>query len=67
ESLIFAVLAIALLVDHWLQSSQSWRNITGITIIFLILLAFIFWMPLYLGLPLSPIEIQMRRWLPSWI
>ena len=67
ESLIFAVLAIALLVEHWLQSSHSWRNITGLTIIFLILIAFIFWLPLYLGLPLSSIEIQMRRWLTSWI
>ena len=67
ESLIFAVLALALLVDHWLQSSQGWRNITGITVICLILIAFVFWMPLYLGLPLSPIEIQIRRWLPSWV
>ncbi|MBW4515162.1 MAG: phospholipid carrier-dependent glycosyltransferase [Timaviella obliquedivisa GSE-PSE-MK23-08B] len=67
ESLIFAVLAIALLVDHWLQSSQSWRNMTATTVICLILIAFIFWMPLYLGLPLSPMEIQIRRWLTSWV
>lgn len=66
-SLIFAVLALALLVDRWLQSSQGWRNITGMTVICLILIAFVFWMPLYLGLPLSPIEIQMRRWLTSWV
>jgi dolichyl-phosphate-mannose-protein mannosyltransferase len=67
ESLIFAVLAIALLMDHWLQSSQNWRNITGFTVICLILVAFIFWMPIYLGLPLSPIDLQIRRWLPSWV
>jgi dolichyl-phosphate-mannose-protein mannosyltransferase len=67
ESLIFAVLAIALLVDHWLQSRHSWRSVTGMTIICLIVIAFIFWMPLYLGLPLSPIEIQIRRWLMTWV
>jgi dolichyl-phosphate-mannose-protein mannosyltransferase len=67
ESLIFAVLALALLVDRWLQSSKGWRNITGMTVICLILIAFVFWMPLYLGLPLSPIEIQIRRWLTSWV
>jgi dolichyl-phosphate-mannose--protein O-mannosyl transferase len=67
ESLIFAVLALALLVDHWLQSSQGWRNIMGMTVICLILIAFVFWMPLYLGLPLSPVEIQIRRWLTSWV
>jgi dolichyl-phosphate-mannose-protein mannosyltransferase len=67
ESLIFAVLALALLVDHWLQSSQGWRNITGMTVICLVLIAFVFWMPLYLGLPLSTVEIQIRRWLTSWV
>jgi dolichyl-phosphate-mannose--protein O-mannosyl transferase len=35
--------------------------------IFLILLAFIFWLPVFLGLPLSPQEFQSRMWLPSWI
>jgi dolichyl-phosphate-mannose-protein mannosyltransferase len=66
-SLIFAVLAIALLIDHWLQSDQDWRQITGFTVICLILVAFVFWMPIYLGLPLSPMELQIRRWLPSWV
>jgi dolichyl-phosphate-mannose-protein mannosyltransferase len=67
ESLIFAVLAIALLVDHWLQSRHNWRNVAGMTIVCLIVIAFIFWMPLYLGLPLSPMEIQIRRWLATWV
>jgi dolichyl-phosphate-mannose-protein mannosyltransferase len=67
ESLIFAVLAIALLIDHWLQSDQDWRNVAGFTVICLILVAFVFWMPLYLGLPLSPMDIQIRRWLPTWV
>jgi dolichyl-phosphate-mannose-protein mannosyltransferase len=66
-SLIFAVLAIALLVDHWLQSAQDWRQVTGFAVLCLILVAFIFWLPIYLGIPLSPMELQIRRWLPTWI
>ncbi|MCU0565759.1 MAG: phospholipid carrier-dependent glycosyltransferase [Oculatellaceae cyanobacterium Prado106] len=66
-SLIFAVLAIALLIDHWLHSPQSWRNFTAFAMIGLIVTAFIFWMPLYLGLPLSPEDLQLRRWLNSWV
>jgi dolichyl-phosphate-mannose-protein mannosyltransferase len=67
ESLVFAVLAIALLIDHWLQSDQDLRNVAGFTVICLILVSFVFWMPLYLGLPLSPMDIQIRRWLPTWV
>jgi dolichyl-phosphate-mannose-protein mannosyltransferase len=67
ESLIFAVLAIALLIDRWIYSREDWRSLTGYMVIFLILIAFVFWMPLYLGLPMTPMDLQLRRWLPSWI
>jgi dolichyl-phosphate-mannose--protein O-mannosyl transferase len=39
----------------------------GVTALFLILLGFVFWMPIFLGLPLSPEAWQSRMWLPSWI
>ena len=65
ESFIFALLALAMLVDRWLQSPV--RRQLGMVVIALVFVGFIFWMPIYLGLPLSPFEIQMRRWLPSWI
>jgi dolichyl-phosphate-mannose--protein O-mannosyl transferase len=29
--------------------------------------AFIFWIPIYLGLPLSPDDYRMRMWFNSWI
>jgi dolichyl-phosphate-mannose-protein mannosyltransferase len=65
ESFIFALLALALLVDRWLQSPV--RRRLGIAVIALVFVGFMFWMPIYLGLPLSPLEIQLRRWLPSWV
>jgi dolichyl-phosphate-mannose-protein mannosyltransferase len=66
-SLMFAILAIALIVDRWLQSSQDWRRAAGLTIIFIILAAFIFWLPLYLALPLAPDAFRLRQWFPSWV
>lgn len=64
---IFAFLALSWIVDLCLHSYQLWRRGLGVTIIFLILLAFVFWLPVFLGLPLSPQEFQSRMWLKSWI
>jgi len=64
---VFGFLAIAWLVDRSLQSYHMWLRVVALTIIFLILVAFIFWLPVYLGLPLSPDEFIRRMWLRSWI
>lgn len=66
-SSVFAGLAIAWLVDQGLHSYRRELRVLGITAIFLILLAFVFWMPIYLGLPLSPEGYVRRMWLRSWI
>ncbi len=67
EASVFAELALAWLIDHWLHSYWRGFRVLGVTIIFLILLAFVFWMPIYLGLPLSPEAFSRRMWLRSWI
>lgn len=70
---VFAALALAWIVDTWLHSFKPSLRGAGVTVIFLILLAFVFWMPIYLGLPLSAEEYQIRMirieigWLPSWL
>jgi dolichyl-phosphate-mannose--protein O-mannosyl transferase len=64
---VFSGLAIALLVDKCLHSYRHEYRVLGVTIIFLILLAFVFWMPIYLGLPLSPESYRLRMWFSSWI
>lgn len=66
-SLVFATLALAWWVDRWLHSSKRYHRGLAITVIFTVLIAFCFWMPIYLGLPISPKGWQMRMWLPSWI
>lgn len=64
---VFAGLALAWIVDRWLHSYHRNLRLLGVTAIFLILIAFVFWMPLYLGLPLSPESYRWRMWLPSWV
>ncbi len=64
---VFAFLGLAWIVDQCLRSYLLWLRAVGLTIIFVILLAFVFWLPVYLGLPLSPDEFQFRMWFRSWI
>ncbi|MFN6570233.1 dolichyl-phosphate-mannose--protein mannosyltransferase [Dendronalium sp. ChiSLP03b] len=66
-AVVFAFLAIAWFVDQCFRSYYRPLRALGITISFLILLAFVFWMPIYLGLPLSSGGYKVRMWFNSWI
>lgn len=62
---IYSFLALAWLVDHGLRSSRL-RGLS-VTVIVLVLAALVFWLPIYLGLPLSPAAFKARMWFQSWI
>jgi dolichyl-phosphate-mannose--protein O-mannosyl transferase len=64
---VFSGLALAWLVDRWLDSEQPQHRSAAATVILLGLLAFVFWLPIYLGLPLSVQGYQFRMWFRSWI
>ena len=64
---LFSGMAIAWLVERWLRNHDPALKNWAIAIIAAVAIGFIFWLPLYLGLPLSPLEWQLRIWLPSWI
>ncbi|MEH2459894.1 dolichyl-phosphate-mannose--protein mannosyltransferase [Nostoc sp.] len=66
-AVVFVFLAIAWFVDQCLRSYYQQLRAVGVTITFIILVAFIFWMPIYLGLPLSPNGYKLRMWFNSWI
>ncbi|MEH2276474.1 MAG: phospholipid carrier-dependent glycosyltransferase [Nostoc sp.] len=66
-AVVFVFLAIAWFVDQCLRSYYQQLRAVGVTITFIILVAFIFWMPVYLGLPLSPNGYKLRMWFNSWI
>lgn len=65
---VFSGLALAWLVDRWLSNREKpqYRS-AGITVIVVIVLAFVFWLPIYLGLPLSVADYHLRMWFSSWI
>jgi dolichyl-phosphate-mannose--protein O-mannosyl transferase len=67
SAFVFAALILAWWIDRWLHSHLLHLRLMGVTAVFLILLGFVFWMPIFLGLPLSPEAWQSRMWLPSWI
>ncbi|MBE9101752.1 phospholipid carrier-dependent glycosyltransferase [filamentous cyanobacterium LEGE 07170] len=64
---VFALLAIALWLEWGLRSGRPVFVQLSLTVILLILLAFLFWLPFFLGLPLSPTGIQIRRWFDGWV
>ncbi|MEH2463292.1 dolichyl-phosphate-mannose--protein mannosyltransferase [Nostoc sp.] len=66
-AVVFVFLAIAWFVDQCLRSYYQQLRAVGVTITFIILVAFIFWMPVYLGLPLSHNDYKLRMWFNSWI
>lgn len=64
---IFSFLGLgALLTQAWNQSDIRWRGV-ALLLVFLVISGFIFWLPIFLGLPLTPTEFRWRMWLPSWI
>ena len=63
SSSIFSLLALAWLVDRCLKNNQGNSQLIGIITIILIIVAFIFWLPIYLGLPLSTNGYKLRMFL----
>jgi dolichyl-phosphate-mannose--protein O-mannosyl transferase len=64
---VFASMALAWLVDRWLSSRQSHLRPLSIAILAIVTLSFLFWLPVYLGLPLSSSGFTLRMWLRSWV
>jgi dolichyl-phosphate-mannose-protein mannosyltransferase len=60
---IFSVLSVGILIVVLGQNPR----LLALVILSLSILGFLFWLPFYLGLPISPHEWQWRIWFPSWI
>lgn len=63
---IFGFLAIAYLVDRHLYTCDLRWQAIGVTIIFAIIISFIYWLPIYLALPLSSEGFARRMLFRSW-
>ncbi|MBW4521342.1 MAG: phospholipid carrier-dependent glycosyltransferase [Scytolyngbya sp. HA4215-MV1] len=64
---VFALLAFTGFLDRWLSSSQIHLKRLAWAALGIVLVSFLFWLPIYLGLPLSPLGFRLRMWLPTWI
>ncbi len=61
-AVLFAMMGLAWVVDEWLRSSSKLAQGIGVTVIFSIAAAFVFWLPIYLGLPLDQASLSWRIW-----
>lgn len=66
-SYTFTWIALAWLLANGLQSSLPNHRIAARVGIILIILAFIHWLPIYLGIPLSLRDYYLRMIFPNWI
>jgi dolichyl-phosphate-mannose--protein O-mannosyl transferase len=66
-ALVFAWLALAWLVDELVRSQKITYRRLGIIIIIAIVFAFEYWLPFYLGVPLSPEGWKRRMLFSNWI
>lgn len=59
-------IAVATMMDHIIRTCQDWRRTLAIEYLVLIVVAFIFFYPIYSYYPLSEFQQDLRLWFPSW-
>jgi dolichyl-phosphate-mannose--protein O-mannosyl transferase len=64
---LFSLLALALILETLLQPGKSWHRVVGLTCLGVIMVSFWFWLPIFLGMPLTPQGFSLRMWFRSWI
>jgi dolichyl-phosphate-mannose-protein mannosyltransferase len=64
---VFAFAALALMVSLMWRSPLLELRMLGSGIVGITAIAFIFWLPLYIGLPISSGYLPVLMWLPSWL
>jgi dolichyl-phosphate-mannose-protein mannosyltransferase len=65
--IMFADLALAWLLSRWLGDRRWHHRLIAGAILVIVLWGFWFWLPVFIGLPLSPDDLERRWWLRSWI
>ncbi len=63
----FSSLALAWVMDECLEQPHRALRVLAMMMFCLAILGFVFWLPIYLGLPLSQADWQLRFRLRSWI
>jgi dolichyl-phosphate-mannose--protein O-mannosyl transferase len=63
----FAILSLAVWLDRGLASSSPQIRGGALALLAIVALAFLYWLPIYWGLPLSEGAFRHRMWFRSWI
>jgi dolichyl-phosphate-mannose-protein mannosyltransferase len=63
---VFAFMSIALVVDWCWQQEEKILRIAGTTMAIAISASFLFWLPIYIGLPISSAHFSVLMWFASW-
>lgn len=64
---LFSWFALAVILDQLLASRQPLARIVALTTLGLIFVGFLYWLPIFLGLPLTPQAFSWRMLFRSWI
>jgi dolichyl-phosphate-mannose--protein O-mannosyl transferase len=67
SSSIYGGLALAWFVNQGFERESKRLRRLSLALICLVVISFVFWMPIFLGLPLSEEGWKMRMWFRSWI
>jgi dolichyl-phosphate-mannose-protein mannosyltransferase len=66
-AVVFLFIAIAWFVDQCFRSLQKELRLIGVGISSVIVIFFIFWIPIYLGLPIPANLYRLWMWVDTWI
>ena len=66
-SLAFAMVATAWAVDVLMSHGHTAIRMAGYAVLASVSASFVFFLPIYLGLPLQPASFYTRMWLSSWV
>jgi dolichyl-phosphate-mannose--protein O-mannosyl transferase len=64
---LFSWFALALIIETLLNARQSLSRQVGWGVLALITLGFVYWLPVFLGLPLTSEAFYLRMLFKSWI
>ena len=66
-SAIFGFLALAWYLGKWLEAQEWSKKIASWSILLLIMIAFLYWLPIQLGIPIEDFQFYNRIKLESWM
>jgi dolichyl-phosphate-mannose-protein mannosyltransferase len=65
-AVVFKFISLAWCVDKCLESKKRWLRKLGFAIILIVIISFLYWLPVVLGLPMHGNDYVARMWFKIW-